>query len=85
MNNIKTFDLSFGTIILRFYLMMGVVIVAGFSGYWLIAFLALPIFLSIMMGVSFQKDEMNSENKSVKNSSPSNASKVNFPNLPNVA
>lgn len=74
MNNLKTFDLSIGTIVLRFYLMMGVIIVAGFSGYWLTAFLALPIFLSIMMGVSFQKDEMNSNNSSVLNA-----------NLPRVA
>ena len=55
MNNLKTFDLNIGTVILRFYLMMAVVIIAGFSGYWLMAFMALPIFLSIMLGISFKK------------------------------
>ena len=42
-----------GARILRFYLMMAVVIIAGFTGYWLMGFLALPIFISVMMGVSF--------------------------------
>ena len=53
MNNLKAFDLNFGTVILRFYLMMAVVITAGFTGLWLLGLLALPIFISIMMGVSF--------------------------------
>lgn len=54
MKNVKFFNLNLGTVLLRFYLMMGVVIVAGFSGYWLIGLLALPIFLSILLGVSFK-------------------------------
>lgn len=54
MKNVKFFNLNFGTVLLRFYLMMGVVIAAGFSGYWLVGLLALPIFLSIMLGVSFK-------------------------------
>ena len=52
MKNVKFFNLNFGTVLLRFYLMMGVVIAAGFSGYWLVGLLALPIFLSIMLGIS---------------------------------
>jgi len=54
MKNVKFFNLNFGTVLLRFYLMMGVVIAAGFSGYWFFALLALPIFLSIMLGLSFR-------------------------------
>lgn len=54
MKNVKFFNLNFGTVLLRFYLMMGVVIAAGFSGFWLIGLLALPIFLSIMLGLSFR-------------------------------
>jgi len=54
MKNVKFFNLNFGTVLLRFYLMMGVVIAAGFSGYWLAGILALPIFLSIMLGLSFK-------------------------------
>ena len=53
MNNLKAFDLNFGTVVLRFYLMMAVVITAGFTGLWLLGLLALPIFISIMMGVNF--------------------------------
>jgi len=53
MKNVKFFNLNFGTVLLRFYLMMGVVIAAGFSGYWFAGLLALPIFLSIMMGLTF--------------------------------
>lgn len=33
---------------------MAVVIAAGFSGVWALGLLALPIFVSIMLGVSFQ-------------------------------
>lgn len=40
------FKLSFAGVVVRFYLMMAVVILAGFSGLWWLAILALPIFLS---------------------------------------
>ena len=49
----KPFRLSLSTLMLRFYLMMAVVIVAGFTGQWLFAFLALPIFLSCLLAVGF--------------------------------
>lgn len=49
----KFFQLDFTTVILRFYLMMAVVIVALFTGYPVLASLALPIFLSAMMGIQF--------------------------------
>lgn len=49
----KAFELSIGTVILRFYLMMMIVIVAGFIGQWWLAILALPVFMSIMAGISF--------------------------------
>ncbi len=82
MNNLKTFNLSIGTVILRFYMMMGVVIIAGFSGYWAIAFLSLPIFLSIMMGITFTKDnEVNSKDNSRKLSSLSSTSKDELSNV----
>lgn len=83
MNNLKAFDLNIGTVVLRFYLMMGVVIAAGFSGYWLMALLALPIFLSIMMGISFtkKKEQIASKNAKVKYSSLSSAPKVDLPNV----
>ena len=49
----QVYKLTMGAVILRFYLMMMVVIAAGFIGQWWLAVLALPILLSIMLGVSF--------------------------------
>lgn len=47
----KPFSLDLGTLIIRFYAMMAVVIIGGFTGQFWIMGLALPIFLSAMMGV----------------------------------
>ena len=49
----KFFQLNFAALIIRFYLLMAVVIGAFFSGYPVLAFSALPIFLSAMMGIKF--------------------------------
>ncbi|MEO5906379.1 MAG: hypothetical protein ABIQ11_06620 [Saprospiraceae bacterium] len=49
----KLFSLDFTTLILRFYLLMAIVIGSFFTGYPILAFLTLPIFLSAMMGVKF--------------------------------
>jgi hypothetical protein len=83
MNNLKVFDLNIITLVWRFYLMMGVMVIAGFSGYWLIALLALPIFFSIIMGISFTKneEEISSELKSAKYTSLSSTSKVDLLNF----
>jgi hypothetical protein len=53
------YNLSIGAVILRFYLMMGVVILAGFTGQWWLSILALPILLSIMTGFSLKKEGKN--------------------------
>ena len=47
----KLFELSLEATIFRFYLMMLVVIVAGFTGFWPLAFLALPIIMSCLWGM----------------------------------
>ncbi|MEP6793440.1 MAG: hypothetical protein ABJB16_03875 [Saprospiraceae bacterium] len=47
----KLLDLSISSLILRFYLLMAIVIVAGFSGYWSISLLALPVFFTPLMGI----------------------------------
>lgn len=47
----KAFNLRLDTLILRFYLMMLVIIIAGFAGMWALSFLALPIFMTCLMGV----------------------------------
>ena len=49
----KAFESNFETVIKRFFLMMAVVIIGGFTGQWWLAVLALPIFLSAMMSVKF--------------------------------
>lgn len=59
----KCFELSFPMIMMRLYLMMAVVIIAGFSGFWWLALLALPIFLSALLAVRIdwrlkQKEEV---------------------------
>lgn len=53
----KPFNLSVGSIIIRFYLMMAVIVIAGFSGQWWIAFFSLPIFLSAILGVGQNKEK----------------------------
>jgi hypothetical protein len=48
------FNISVSTIVMRFFLMMGVIITGVFTGqYWLVV-LGLPIFLSAMLGVGFK-------------------------------
>ena len=47
----KFLAIDLSTFLVRFYLMMMVVILAGFTGMWGLAFLALPIFLSAVLGV----------------------------------
>ncbi|MDX1939349.1 MAG: hypothetical protein SFU99_02290 [Saprospiraceae bacterium] len=59
----KVFNLSIGTVIVRFYLMMLVVIIAGFIGQWWLASLALPIFLSVMFGLTFQMNRKEAQIK----------------------
>ena len=49
----KLFKLSVAGVIWRFYLMMALIVIAGFTGLWFLAILALPLFFSALMGVSF--------------------------------
>ena len=53
----KFFEASIGTIVTRFFLLMAIVIIAGFVGQWWLAILALPILLSAMTGVSFKSNK----------------------------
>jgi len=52
----KAFEASLPTVIIRFYLMVGVVILAGFMGVWWLALLSLPIFLSSILCIKFNDD-----------------------------
>jgi len=51
------FKLDFAGILIRFYLLMAVVLIGGFSGQWWIALFALPIFISTITGlkISYKK------------------------------
>ena len=53
----RMFEASIGTVVLRFYLMMFVVIGSLFAGVPWLAVLAMPIFLSAMLGISFKKEK----------------------------
>lgn len=73
----KPFSLGLGGLIIRFYAMMAVVLIGGFTGQFWIMFFALPIFLSAMMGVSLdkkQEDAKESKNRTlVQNKSKAKA------------
>lgn len=65
----RFFDINLITVMVRFYLMMAAVIVGLFTGLNWLAFLALPIFLSIMLGVTFRKEsKRKTSNNTVKTS-----------------
>lgn len=51
----KFFNINFATVMVRFFLMMAVVIGGLFAGQGWLAVLALPIFLSVMLGISFER------------------------------
>jgi hypothetical protein len=59
----KYYEASIGTIVIRFFILMAIVILAGFIGQWWIALFALPILLSAMAGVSFKSDKVKSAKK----------------------
>ena len=48
----KYFNLRIDTLILRFYLLMAIVLISVFAGIPFMAILALPVFLSGMLGVT---------------------------------
>ena len=51
------FNINIATVIIRFFLMMAVIIAGVFTGQWWLTVLGLPIFLSVMLGISFQKKQ----------------------------
>ena len=53
----KLFEINMANMVLRYYLMMAIVIVAGFSGQWWLAILSFPVFLSAMLGIKFKAED----------------------------
>lgn len=62
MKKIEFFKADWTAVLLRFYLMMTVVIAAGFSGNWWLALFALPIFISCMLGASYTTNTEKAKN-----------------------
>ena len=65
----KAFKSNISTFIIRLYLMMAVVFLAGFTGFWWLAALALPIFLSALLSVRFfdkKKKPRNGDGKIIR-------------------
>lgn len=50
------FEANFANILVRFYLMMAIVLVAGFTGFWALGLLALPIFLAAILGIGNKQE-----------------------------
>ena len=50
----RFYAITFDQVIIRFYAMMAAVLIGMFSGYYAIAFLALPLFLSAILGIQFR-------------------------------
>lgn len=59
----KLLELSVSTLILRFYVMMAIVIGAGFSGLWWLSILALPVFYTALMGIKFSQPVRHKKNR----------------------
>jgi len=55
----KFFELNFAQMLIRYYLMMMVIIVAGFIGQWWLAGLGFFLFLGAIMGAKFSKRKTN--------------------------
>jgi len=65
---VEFFNIDLKAVMIRFYLMMAAVIIGMFSGIAVIAFLAFPLFISTILGVSFsfKKEQMANEVKEMK-------------------
>ncbi|MDA8692456.1 hypothetical protein N9L92_00225 [Saprospiraceae bacterium] len=61
----KFFKATFDVIVLRFYLMMAIVVLSYVADLKFLAILALPVFLSAMMGIKFEMRGISVENKSL--------------------
>lgn len=55
----KLFALDFGGMMIRYYVMMGLILGAFFIGLPLLAILAFPVFLSAILGVKFFGNDQN--------------------------
>ena len=71
----KFLSLDLSTLLIRFYLMMLVIIVPFFIGIPWLAFLALPIFFSALMGVKFNRSVFAAKKVTQKTTRPESSKK----------
>ena len=62
----KYFQASFANVLIRFYLMIAVALVAGFANIPWLGLLCIPIFLTAMMGIKFDRGTTNKKANSDK-------------------
>lgn len=53
----RLFHLSVPTIVGRLYLVMAIVLIAGFTHLWVLSVLAFPIFVSVMGGIHLHRHD----------------------------
>jgi hypothetical protein len=63
--DMRFFSLTFDKVVIRFFLMMALIIGGMFAGQPLIALLALPLFLSALLGVSFMPKQKETSVKTI--------------------
>jgi len=57
----RMYHLSIRTLVIRLFLIMAIIVAAGFGAYyfgsafWFITLLAFPVFLSCILGIEFEK------------------------------
>ena len=52
---LRFLNIDFGTLMMRYYLMMGIVIVSFFIGLPWLSILSLPVFFTALMGIRFER------------------------------
>ena len=62
----KYFEASFAQVVIRFYLMIAIALIAGFANIPWLGLLCVPIFLSAMMGIKFDPGAKNKNTASPK-------------------
>jgi hypothetical protein len=72
----RPFELSLGNLLLRYFLMMGLIIAGLFSQQYWLAFLGFPVFLTAIMGISFKRTQRNAIARSVARREPLQAQRA---------
>jgi len=63
---IKMLNLGWQATLLRYFLMMACVIGGVLSGFWIIALLGLPLFLSAILGIHIELNDVKAKSAKVR-------------------